>query len=54
MKYTVNVLYHKAFDKDIIVHAKSEAEAEAKAVEKVESWNNVEVAEATYVQLVED
>ena len=48
-KFTVNVLYHLAFDKDISVYAKDEEEAEEKAVEIVEGWNNVVDAEAIEV-----
>ncbi len=45
-KFTVNVLYHKAFDKNISVYAKDEQEAEEKAVDIVNQWDGVVDAEA--------
>ena len=50
-KFIVNVLYHKAYDKEISVYARDEQEAEEKAVEIVNNWDGVVDAEATDVTM---
>lgn len=52
-KYVVNVLYHCAFDKDIIVKAVNPEEAEKKALEIAEAWTNIVDAEVTNVETTE-
>ena len=47
-RYSVLVRYQ--MNKEITVRARDEQEAEEKAVEIVESWNNVLSAEAEHVE----
>ena len=49
-KFIVDVLYHKAYNKNISVFAKDEQEAQEKAVDIVSGWDQVVDAEAANVE----
>ncbi len=49
-RYKVNVSYHIAYEKDLTIFAADEDLAEEKAVEIVESWNNVIDAEVNGIE----